>query len=462
MSDETYYTILSVKDTASPAEIKTAYRELIKQVHPDTVTNLAPYLRRIAEEKAKEITEAYTVLSNSVKRREYDKQLAEYWRQTTPQTPPPTTPPPARQSAYQTSSGPYCNACGTSLHVSGFCPKCNKFKAPTWTPQQRRVVRWLGYDWSPLMRWVREHPMIAISIPIVLVWVVAALSSNDASSQPDASCPATQRVEINGKFVCQPPVQVASTSKSVALASAAYTVVGEEDAPSKPIVLVSGTYLGTVHNQTANLSSSFAAVLHQTKAGMLGGCVEIKPPLYGSGALHGSIRGSHLDFIVADITFRGDTSKSEIAGSYVVSRQDGQQLGDFRLTKQPRGGASYGCAGGKLAVEEAVAPVAQPYGHLTPGYMVFPAAPKSNPPLYATVNGNSDSALYKRCAFLPLENYGRCNWGPEEIAELKQGDRVRILSPLTRAQSGDDIYKVRTQQGWEGWIKAESVTREPQ
>src|SRR5580704_6205445 len=103
MSDDTYYTVLNVKETASPSEIKTAYRDLIKQVHPDTITNLAPYLRQIAEDKAKEITEAYTVLSNSSKRRDYDKQLAEYRRQTTPQAPRPT-PPPSPQSA-STSSG---------------------------------------------------------------------------------------------------------------------------------------------------------------------------------------------------------------------------------------------------------------------------------------------------------------------------------------------------------------------
>jgi hypothetical protein len=61
-----------------------------------------------------------------------------------------------------------------------------------------------------------------------------------------------------------------------------------------------------------------------------------------------------------------------------------------------------------------------------------------------------------------MENAGRCDFGPEEVAELKQGDRVKVLSPLTRAQSGDDIYKVRTQQGWEGWIKAEGITLESQ
>ena len=77
-----YYTVLNVKETASASEIKTAYRDLIRQVHPDTITNLAPYLRKIAEDKAKEITEAYSVLSNSSKRRNYDRQLLAYRLQT--------------------------------------------------------------------------------------------------------------------------------------------------------------------------------------------------------------------------------------------------------------------------------------------------------------------------------------------------------------------------------------------
>jgi len=64
MSDDTYYTVLNVPETASLSEIKTAYRDLIRQVHPDTISDLAPYLRRIAEEKAKEITEAYSAFKS--------------------------------------------------------------------------------------------------------------------------------------------------------------------------------------------------------------------------------------------------------------------------------------------------------------------------------------------------------------------------------------------------------------
>src|SRR5450631_3270457 len=157
MSDDTYYTVLNVPETAPLTEIKAEYRELIKQVHPDTITNLAPYLRRIAEEKAKEITEAYSVLSNSGKRREYDRQLAEYRRQNAPQSPPqPAKPPPVQQAKSHASSGPYCNGCGTPLYTSGFCPKCNNFAAPATTPPQPKVVRGLGYNWAPLVHWSRK------------------------------------------------------------------------------------------------------------------------------------------------------------------------------------------------------------------------------------------------------------------------------------------------------------------
>ena len=117
MSDETYYTVLNLKETASISEIKTAYRDLIRQVHPDTITNLAPYLRKIAEDKAKEINEAYSVLSNSSKRRDYDNQLAAYRRQSASQAPPTPQPTPANTSDPQHHNDPSqasrCRVTGT-------------------------------------------------------------------------------------------------------------------------------------------------------------------------------------------------------------------------------------------------------------------------------------------------------------------------------------------------------------
>jgi hypothetical protein len=84
MSDDTYYTVLDVSETATQLEIKAAYRNLIKQIHPDKVATLSPDLRRMAEGATEDLIEAYSALSDAVQRREYDRQLAEYRQQSAP------------------------------------------------------------------------------------------------------------------------------------------------------------------------------------------------------------------------------------------------------------------------------------------------------------------------------------------------------------------------------------------
>ena len=61
-----YYEVLGVKRDASKDEIKDAYRKLAMQFHPDR--NKDPG----AEEKFKEISEAYAVLIDNQKRQQYD------------------------------------------------------------------------------------------------------------------------------------------------------------------------------------------------------------------------------------------------------------------------------------------------------------------------------------------------------------------------------------------------------
>lgn len=68
MTNKDYYEILGVPRTASEKEIKTAYRRLARKYHPD-LNKSDPQ----AEERFKEVAEAFAVLSDADKRAKYDR-----------------------------------------------------------------------------------------------------------------------------------------------------------------------------------------------------------------------------------------------------------------------------------------------------------------------------------------------------------------------------------------------------
>ena len=69
--DKDFYKVLGVSKDVSEAELKKTYRKLSRKYHPDTNPGDAK-----AEAKFKEISEAYSVLSDSKERAEYDQMRA--------------------------------------------------------------------------------------------------------------------------------------------------------------------------------------------------------------------------------------------------------------------------------------------------------------------------------------------------------------------------------------------------
>ncbi|HWO41416.1 MAG TPA: J domain-containing protein [Candidatus Eisenbacteria bacterium] len=74
MAEPNFYELLGVAPTASLDEIKSAYRELVKRHHPDLFSNERDKNR--ANEKLLRINQAYAVLGDPARRREYDERRA--------------------------------------------------------------------------------------------------------------------------------------------------------------------------------------------------------------------------------------------------------------------------------------------------------------------------------------------------------------------------------------------------
>ena len=60
--DVFYYRVLGLTPAATEQEIKKAYRDLMRQYHPDKVATLGPELQAAASKKAKEVNEAYHII----------------------------------------------------------------------------------------------------------------------------------------------------------------------------------------------------------------------------------------------------------------------------------------------------------------------------------------------------------------------------------------------------------------
>jgi curved DNA-binding protein CbpA len=147
MSEQTNYEVLGVLESASPEEIKRAYRLLIRQVHPDSVPNASAFWKQAAEEKSKQINEAYHVLSNLDQRASYDVGL---FRQ--------------RQKVVSTSSK------GAAVSPDSYSHQT----ATAWEGQEQTKFK---YQWQTLKRWIGRYPVPAGCLGILVLTALVSIST---------------------------------------------------------------------------------------------------------------------------------------------------------------------------------------------------------------------------------------------------------------------------------------------
>jgi curved DNA-binding protein len=108
-----YYETLGVSRGAGDAEIKKSFRKLAREFHPDVAKD-----KKRAEEKFKEINEAYEVLSDSEKRKRYDE-LGANWKSGAEFRPPPGYENFGRQQAFHGRGGAGQGAEEFEFHFGG-------------------------------------------------------------------------------------------------------------------------------------------------------------------------------------------------------------------------------------------------------------------------------------------------------------------------------------------------------
>jgi curved DNA-binding protein len=108
-----YYETLGVPRNASDADIKKSFRKLAREYHPDVAKD-----KKRAEEKFKEINEAYEVLSDPAKRKKYDE-LGANWKSGAEFRPPPGWGNAGRQQTFRGGRPGGSNAGEYEFHFGG-------------------------------------------------------------------------------------------------------------------------------------------------------------------------------------------------------------------------------------------------------------------------------------------------------------------------------------------------------
>lgn len=542
---DTYYSVLGVSETASAAEIKAAYRSLAVQFHPDKNNGATAAVRKLAEEKFKEIQESYEVLTDAGKKLTYDQQLAALRQSRQPKPRPSAWSNQGKDSTQQQkqtagSQQPaqpispqyatkefwtkwilisaglwiffllalivdhsplraddlWLSTFWTGVSIGAFfyylrrwhCPTCKKQVKQTKFACNQCGHAVLG---RPTVfnfrdgqqeciqcgrsRWTRQCPTCGTKLDKVWLWIDRLHQKpRQAVWNFAVNYQATTGLTALSAIILIVALNEHSgqtqTTQTAPQAARAITPVGP------------GGYKcadGNIHPEPCKdpfgeKQDQKDAVKH-IPAVTPDNKVQPIPPAHSPSGQEmidmSEERGARGD--VENAQHQAETAKPIIDGAPVLAiLRNGYSVHHFRREVIGPLTRLYTALDGSSYVDVATDQIE----HFEKAFQV-PKPPvedgsntKEGPwekyqisaPVKTSIHsgrfGNAKgqyAAIYPRCYFLTHWEY-RCS---DSIARLRDGDHVQILSPLTRAENGEDIYKVRF-LSWEGWMNSKTIELE--
>jgi hypothetical protein len=136
-TNDNLYSVLGINKDAKPTEIKEAYLYKVNILHGDRLQGMSERIRLKAEEDLKQVNQAYSVLSNAIKRQQYDAITNDLIVSIEPKKPQPNRKPKVGifpQTVELKDALPYVNQKGSFFvrNTGGSCAKVLISEPPPW------------------------------------------------------------------------------------------------------------------------------------------------------------------------------------------------------------------------------------------------------------------------------------------------------------------------------------------